>query len=157
MAFEVFTGAGARKQEFISITESKTFGLSRGFLDSYKITKNHRAVILYDGSSKQIGLYFGDDNPKFGLTVRIPNPDHGASILAYKFFDQKKEVDPEVYAGRYSDFSKKPLKDLGINKEGYAFVFTLKERNVEKKKSKEENIQEVDNNNLPININDIPF
>lgn len=126
MAFEIFKETGSRNKEFISITENKAFGLSRAFLNKHNITKNHKAVILYDPEKKQIALHFSQNNPKFGFTVRFTNPKHGAIVIARSFFDLKS-IDLKKYARRYSDFETLKLTDLGLNQEGEAYVITLKE------------------------------
>lgn len=130
MAFEVFTETGARTQEFISITGTKTFGVPRAFLDKRGITSEHKAVILYDAEENKIALHFSDKDPRVGFAVRVTGPKQGAIIAARSFFDIKS-VDVEKYAGRY-DFEKKTLSDLGIDKPGDAYVITLKEKDQKK-------------------------
>lgn len=155
MAFELFTETGARTQEFISITETKTFGLSRAFLDKYDITPDQKAVILYDPETNSIGLSFSDKNPKFGFAIRIPNPKHGGAIVAKSFFEMKG-IDAKLYAGRYSDFTKKSLNSIGIDNHGSVFVFALKERKrVEESDEPALSTDEIDD--TPINLDDIPF
>lgn len=153
MSFELFTETGARTQEFISVTETKTFGLSRAFLDKYGITAEQKAVILYDTDTNSVGLSFSDKNPKFGFAVRIANPKHGGAIVAKSFFEVKG-IDAKKYAGRYSDFSKKPLSSIGIDNQGEVFVFTLKER-VPVEEPDEPPMAAPDDE--PINLDDIPF
>lgn len=150
MAFEIFKETGVRQQEFISVTETKAFGLSRPFIDKYKITKDQKVVILYDPETKQIALHFSENAPKFGLAVRIPNEKHGATIVARSFFDAKG-LDAKEFAGRYDDFVVMTLKDLGIDKDGVAYVLKLK-RN--KPTTKSESVMLDDK---PIDIADIPF
>jgi hypothetical protein len=125
MAFEIFTETGTRTKEFISVTETKAFGLSRAFLDKYKVTGDHKAVILFDADVGKIALHFSTNNPKFGFAVRVSNAKHGATIIAKSFFELKG-IDSRRYAGRYSDFDVVSLADLGQEKEGEAFVITLK-------------------------------
>lgn len=157
MSFEVFTETGTRNKEFISITENKTFGLSRAFVEQHKITKEHKAVLLYDPETNQVGLHFSLEDPKIGFSVRIPNERHGASVIARSFFELKA-IDAKVFAGRYDDFHKTTLKELGLNKNGEAFVLTLK-----KKSLPEESIDSTLNSvalkldDTPINMDDIPF
>lgn len=129
MAFTVFKGAGRRSKIYISITKNKAFGLPRTFLDKYNITKNHKAVILYDKQERKIALTFSSNKPKYGLAVRIPNPKHGATIFAQSFFDDEG-IEAKKYANHYDDFQVTTLKSLGVNSEGTAFVFALKEASV---------------------------
>lgn len=129
MAFEVFTDTGARTREFISITGNKTFGVPRAFLDKQGVTADHKVVILYDAEENKIALHFSEGNPKAGFSVRITGEKHGAIIAARSFFDVKN-INIKKYAGRY-DFEKKTLKQLGMDKEGYAFVIALKEKDTE--------------------------
>ncbi|HVI69634.1 MAG TPA: hypothetical protein VM581_04200 [Magnetospirillaceae bacterium] len=150
MAFEVFKEIGIRQQEFISITETKSFGLSRPFIDKYKITKDHKAVILYDPETKRVALHFSTNGPKFGLAVRIPNAKHGATIVARSFFDTKG-IDARRYSGRYDEFSILSLNELGVDKEGVAYVLQLREN---KSIIKSESVMPDD---APINLADIPF
>jgi len=144
MAFEIFRETGTRTREFISITETKTFGLSRAFLDKHNITSEHKAVIFYDSVAHKIALHFSLNNPKFGFSVRIANKKHGAIIIARSFFDLKN-IDTKKFAGRYSDFEIVTLEDIGQHKPGEAYVITLKE-------SVLDNISDE-----PINLADIPF
>jgi len=127
MAFEIFKETGARTKEFISVTETKSFGLSRAFLDKHGITKNHKAVLFYDPVDNKVALHFSLNNPKFGFSVRIANERHGGIIIARSFFDLKS-IDPRRYAGRYSNFEEVPLTRLGQRKEGTGFVIALKDR-----------------------------
>lgn len=162
MAFEIFTEAGARTKEFISVTETKSFGLSRAFLDKYNVTADQKAVIIYNSETHQIALHFTDNNPKFAFAIRIPNEKHGATIMAKSFFDLKG-LDARQFAGRYSDFEKKSLASLGINdKIGDSFVFTLKERAPEPEVDEllglsTQDVFGEDIDDEPINLDDIPF
>lgn len=125
--FEIFTETRARTKEYISITDNKAFGLPRTFLTNQKVSSEHKCVILYDEESRQIALYFTKLNPKFGLSVRVPNDKHGGMVMARSFFDLKG-IDVTKYAGRYNDFEKKSLKSLGIDKDGDAYVIKLDEQ-----------------------------
>lgn len=127
MAFKVFTDIGTRTKEFISITENKTFGLPRAFLDAHKLTSEHKAVLLYDSEEKKIALHFSLEDTKYGIALRIPNDKHGGAVVAKNFFDIEK-VDSVLYAGRYDDYEIVELRDIGVNRDGKAFVITLKER-----------------------------
>lgn len=157
MAFEVFQSTGTRNKAFISVTENKAFGLSRAFIDKYGITKNHKAIILYDDEANKVGLHFSLNNPKFGLAVRITNEKHGGLVVARSFFDIKS-IDAPKYAQRYADFEVKTLKELGHDKEGQAFVISLKEKNVPVK-----HMETIFNDDTiivdeePINLDEIPF
>lgn len=164
MAFEIFTETGTRTKEFISVTETKSFGLSRAFLDKYGITAEQKAVVLYDSETNQVALHFTDKEPKFAFAIRISNEKHGATIMAKSFFELKG-LDAKLYAGRYSDFEKKSLASLGItDKVGYAFVFALKERAPEPE-ADEPSAQHaahtadvvIEDSDEPINLDDIPF
>lgn len=154
MAFEVFQETGTRNKEFISVTENKTFGLSRAFVNKQGITKNHKAVILYDKEQNKIGLHFSDSDPKIGLTVRMSHPKHGAIIGARSFFDLKN-IDTRKYARRYDDFEKNKLRDLGIDKDGYAYVIALKPKSPSISPVEDIVIEDIDDE--PINLDDIPF
>jgi hypothetical protein len=159
MAFEVFKETGTRTKEFISVTETKAFGLSRAFLDKHGITNDHKAVILYDAEAGKIALHFSIHNPKFGFSVRISNPKHGATIIARSFFELKG-IDAKKYAGRYGDFEIVDLADIGQNKDGQAFVITLKEQNnsQESENARPQNDVVIDDiGDEPINLDDIPF
>jgi len=123
MAFEIFKDTGARTREFISITETKTFGVPRAFLDKHRITSDYKVIVLFDKETNQIALHFIDSDTKIGFAVRPTGERQGAIIAARSFFDIKG-IDVKRYAGRY-DFETKTLKDLGINKEGEAYVITL--------------------------------
>jgi hypothetical protein len=148
MPFKVFTDIGTRTKEFISITENKTFGLPRAFLDANNITSEHKAVLLYDADAKKIAIHFSLEETKYGISVRIPNIKHGGSIVAKNFFDIEK-VDPYLYAGRYDNYEIVELRDIGINRDGKAFVITLKERQVEE--------SEGTYDDEPIDLSSIPF
>lgn len=159
MSFEVFQSTGTRNKAFISVTENRAFGLSRAFIDKYGITKNHKAVILYDDEENKVALHFSLNNPKFGFAVRITNEKHGGIVVARSFFDLKS-IDCQKYASRYDDFIVTTLKDLGIpDKEGQVFVITLKEKAVKETKATSElsEVPEIANLDEPINLDDIPF
>jgi hypothetical protein len=158
MAFEIFMETGTRTKEFISITETKAFGLSRAFLDKHSITANHKAVLFYDPDTKKVALHFSENNPKFGFSVRVSNEKHGATIIARSFFDLKS-IDSKRYAGRYSDFEVVQLPDIGQDKEGVAYVITLKEKPVAVPKTEVEDdyVEVEDVSKEPINLDDIPF
>jgi hypothetical protein len=165
MAFEIFTETGTRSKEFISVTETKSFGLSRAFLDKYDVTADKKAVILYDPESNQVALHFTDNDPKFAFSIRTSNEKHGATIMAKSFFELKG-LDVKRYAGRYSDFYKKSLAELGINdKAGYAFVFALKEREPAPEAEEPDFQHRTPNDDVviddiddePINLDEIPF
>lgn len=150
MAFEIFKETGARTKEFISVTEKQAFGMSRAFLDHYKITTEHKAIILYDPDTNSVGLYFSLNEPKHGFSVRIPNEKHGAAIVAKSFFEVKG-IDAKRYAGRYNDFKRVPLSDLGFEAPGNAYVFTLKEAPAAEEPKQEEPTPVV------VDLRDIPF
>jgi hypothetical protein len=160
VSFEIFTETGSRTKEFISVTETKAFGLSRAFLDKHKITGDHKAVILYDVDTHQVALSFTLKNPKFGFSVRISNEKHGATIIARSFFDLKN-IDAVKYAGRYDDFKVVPLIELGISSEDSAYVIDLKERETVKKgepgPARVDNVVVEGIGDEPINLDDIPF
>lgn len=129
MAFEVFKETGTRTREFISITETKTFGVPRAFLDKHGITAQHKAVILYDTDENKVALHFSTKDTKIAFAVRITGEKQGAIIAARSFFDVKG-IDVKKYAGRY-EFEKKSLSELGVNSPGEAFVITLKEKPID--------------------------
>lgn len=160
MAFEIFKETGTRTREFISVTETKAFGLSRAFLDKHDITSDHKAVIFYDPETNRVALHFSENNPKFGFAVRIANEKHGATIMAKSFFDLKG-LDSKRYAGRYGEFEKMKLADIGItDKQGDVFVVSLKEREPESEQISPESTDDVvvdDAADQPINLEDIPF
>lgn len=124
MAFEVFTETGARSAEFISINETQAFGFSRAFLDAYGVTREHKAVIMFDEEQNKIALQFTEEKVKFGFTVQISNERHGGIVKAKSFFDRKK-IDAAKYARRYQDFEVVDISSLGIEGEGKAFVIDL--------------------------------
>lgn len=126
MSFVIFEDTRSRFGEFISITDNKSFGLPRTFLNSQGITSSHKAVILYDEDEKKIALAFSLKNPPYGLTVRIPNDKQGGMVVAKSFFESKK-IDSKKYSGRY-DFEKTSLRKLGLDKDNDAYVITLKEK-----------------------------
>lgn len=145
MGFKEFTETGSRNKEFISITENKTFGLSRNFLNTYHINTYHKAVIYYDAEAKKIALYFSVFDPKNGMAVRIPDPRYGGTIIAKSFFDTEK-IDTKIYGGRYENIEQVRLHDLGISGIGEAFVITLKEKPL---------FDDIDDR--PIKLSEIPF
>lgn len=151
MSFEVFTEAGARTKEYISITENKTFGLPRPFINKQRITKDQKCVILYDDDQKEIALHFTNLNPKFGLSVRIPNDTQGGTVVARSFFDLKN-IDVSKYAQRY-EFRKVSLRELGQDKDGDAYVIKLMAR----KNDKRSNVTVGENTKKEIIIDDLPF
>lgn len=130
MAFEVFQAAGTRHKSFISVTENKTFGLSRAFIDKHGVKKEHRAVVLYDPEANQVALHFTLNNPSFSYGVQIGNERHGAIIAARNFFDIKG-LDAKLYAGRYDDYQELDLRSLGLDKDGKAYVLTLRRSSVQ--------------------------
>lgn len=160
MAFEIFKETGTRTKEFISVTERKSFGLSRAFLDKHEITAEHKAVIFYDPESKKVALHFSLNNPKFGFAVRIANPKHGATIVAKSFFEIKA-IDAKLYAGRYSDIDVLSLTEIGQDQPGKAFVLALKERldEADPWNAGGSTTEVVDDlfGDKPINLDDIPF
>lgn len=165
MAFEVFQETGTRNREFISVTETKAFGLSRAFLNKHDITTAHKAVILYDPDTRQVALHFSLNDPRFGFSVRIPNKKHGGTIIARSFFDLKG-INPKDYAGRYGDFKIVPLRELGQDQRGDAFVITLKEQQPESEPEavstpaaarRMDDVIIEDIGDEPINLDDIPF
>lgn len=124
MAFEIFTETRARSAEFISINETQAFGFSRAFLDAYGITKDHKAVILFDEENGKLALHFKKGEVKYGFSVQINNEKHGGIVKAKSFFDRKK-IDAAKYARRYPDFEVASVRSLGLDGEGEAFVITL--------------------------------
>jgi len=144
MPFQEFTQIGSRNKEFISITENKTFGLSRNFLNTYHINSYHKAIIFYDADEKKIAINFSVFDPKNGLSVRVPDSRYGGTIVAKSFFDAMK-IDTKLYAGRYDAFEEVSLRKLGIDGLGNAFVITLKEKELEIEDDK------------PIDLSQIPF
>lgn len=153
MAFVVFEDTRSRTKEFISITDNKTFGLPRTFLNNHQITSMHKAVILYDEDKMKVALHFTLTEPKVGLTVRIPNEKQGGMIVARSFFDAKA-IDVKKYSQRY-DFEKVSLQSLGINKFGEAFVITLAEKKPAEPTPQDIGIDDFDDK--PIDLSEIPF
>jgi hypothetical protein len=162
MAFEIFRETGTRTKEFISVTETKAFGLSRAFLDKHGISSDHKAVIIYDPDTNRVALHFSKNDPKFGFAIRVPNEKHGATIMAKSFFDLKG-IDAKRYAGRYSDLEKLHLSDIGItDKHGDVYVIALKERDDELEPKSNNTVSNddiviEDIGDEPINLDDIPF
>jgi hypothetical protein len=128
MAFEIFTETRARSAEFISINETQAFGFSRAFLDAYGITKDHKAIILFDDEQNKIALHFTKEDVKFGFSVQANNEKHGGIVKAKSFFDRKR-IDAAKYARRYQDFEVVDIASLGIDGKGEAFVLSLEETN----------------------------
>lgn len=159
MSFEIFQSTGTRNKAFISVTENRAFGLSRAFIDKYGITKNHKAVILYDDEENKVALHFSLNNPKFGFAVRITNEKHGGIVVARSFFDLKS-IDCQKYSSRYDDFEITTLKEIGIpDKDGQVFVITLKDKTARQSTASQEsmNNEPATPDDEPINLNDIPF
>jgi len=165
MAFEIFRETGTRTKEFISVTETKAFGLSRAFLDKHGVTGDHKAVIFYDPDTNKVALHFSLNNPKFGFAVRIANEKHGATIIAKSFFDLKG-IDAKRYSGRYSDFEVLSLSAIGQEQNGDVYVVELKERALEPKiapdletrpQREPRHVIIDDIPDEPINLDDIPF
>ncbi len=155
MPFEIFKDVGVRTKEYISITENKAFGLPRAFIGKQNITSQHKAILLYDRENQKIALHFTLADAKYGLKVRIPNDTQGGVIVANSFFDIKN-IDTSKYSGRYDNFEKVPLRILGINSEGDAYVIQLKEKEF----TKEPDTTDTDNTSEDegkINLGDIPF
>lgn len=140
MAFEVFTDTGVRTKEYISITENRAFGFPRPFIDKQGITNDQKCIILYDDTSNEIALHFSNLNPKFGLAVQIPNDKQGGMVSARTFFNVKG-INASKYAGRYEDFRKLPLRSLGLDKDGDAYVIKLVDKSKRKPIAKEEPVQ----------------
>ena len=153
MAFQVFKETGARPKEFISVTEKQAFGMSRAFLDKYGITSDHKAVILYDEDEKKVALHFSTNDPKFGFSVRISNPKHGAIVVAKSFFE-RKHINASTYAGRYGDYEVVNLREIGMDKDGDAYVIALRETEPVEKETDDEPIV---NSNSPWSVSDLPF
>ncbi|MDB5186880.1 MAG: hypothetical protein JWM07_352 [Candidatus Saccharibacteria bacterium] len=148
MAFKVFTDIGSRSKEFISITENKTFGLSRAFLDAHHIGTSHKAVILYDSETKRIALHFSLLEPRHGVAIRIPDARYGGTIVAKSFFDVER-IDTKIYGGRYDKYDKVPLRELGVTNVGDAFVITLRERAPEPVTEEEDDDSSFDFSKIP--------
>jgi hypothetical protein len=152
MAFELFKQVGVRTKEYISVTENKTFGLPRTFIDRRGITPSHKAVLFYDLEAKKIAV-------KYGLKVRLPKDNQGAVIIAGSFFDVNG-IDAAKYSGKYDGFEVMPLKDLGLgfDRQGDAYVITLKVKEakpvMQYEPSPEISISVPDE---PLNLDDIPF
>lgn len=124
MAFKVFTETRVRNSRFISINETKAFGFSRAFLDAYGITKQHKAVIMYDEENNKIALNFTTMDTPVGFSVQMNNEKHGGIVKAKSFFEHEK-INVSQYARRYHDFEQVDLKSLGIDEGGTAFVISL--------------------------------
>jgi hypothetical protein len=125
MAFQIFTDTRSRSAEFISLNESQAFGFSRSFLDKHGITKEHKAVIMYDADENKIAIQFVAENVKHGFAVQINSEKHGAIVKAKSFFD-RMNIDAGLYSRRYNDFERVRVKDLGIDQDGEAFVIQLR-------------------------------
>ena len=156
MAFEVFKETGTRTKVFISVTERKSFGLSRAFLDKHHISKDQKAVILFDKDTNRFALHFSSNNPDFGFAIRIANEKHGAAVVAKSFFDLK-QIDVKRYAGRYSEYEVLDLKSLGIDKDGTAYVIQLKESPDKTGPEVDESDDELQVDDEPIDLSNIPF
>lgn len=152
MSFSIFEDTRARTKEYISVTENNTFGLPRTFIDKQGITPEHKAVILYDPDEMKIALHFTLLETKFGIAVRIPNNTQGGMIAAKAFFELKS-INTKIYSGRYSDFEVIPLRNLGFDKPGNAYVIKL----VQKQQKMPSSIDIEDIGDEPINLDDIPF
>lgn len=160
MAFEIFQEVGTRTKEYISITDNKNFGLPRTFLNKQGITTAHSAVLMYDKDAGKIAIYFTDTEPapKFAIKVRIPNDTQGGLLAARSFFDLK-DIDVSKYSGRYDDFEKIPLKDLGVgvDKEDTAYVLTLKEKTAEEAREQADENEQEQQEEKQNNTHDVPF
>lgn len=155
MAFEVFTGAGTKNRDFISVTLSKSFGFPRSFIDNNHIKDNSKVVVLFDPEEKKIALYFSDKNPKFGYSFRrSKNPKHGGTVIAHSFFDSK-HIDTSRYAQRY-DYEKVQMSELGYpEQQGSAYVIELTPAEQPAKTRSMNAVNEIVDE--PINLDDIPF
>lgn len=132
MAFELYKGAGKqrRTKQYISVTANETFGLPRPFLDANEITEDMRVVLLYDQAARRVAIKFTDKAPDFSYKLRFSGGESSGAVIAAKefFFDMK--LDATKFRGRYYDFEKIRMAELGSNfsgVEGEAFVVTLKE------------------------------
>lgn len=145
----MFTEVGSRNKEFISITPNKTFGLSRHFLQSHNITANHNVVLYYDAEEKKIAFYFSMFKPKNGISVRIPDPRYGATIVSKSFFDLQ-QIDVDLYSGRYDEIDSIKPSLLGADDiAGDAFVITLKaKKDLTKDKTSIETREDNENDDL---------
>lgn len=110
-------------------------------------------MILFDEEENKIALHFTLNDPKFGLAVRIPNDQQGGMVVARSFFDLKN-IDVKKYSRRY-DFDKVDLRNLGIDKDGSAYVITLTEKQNEQ--PSEQNLEFEPDDAKPIDLSEIPF
>ncbi|RYF28918.1 MAG: hypothetical protein EOO17_03460 [Chloroflexi bacterium] len=151
----MFTETGSRNKEFISITSNKTFGLSRNFLDANKIGQHHKAVLYYDSEEKKVAFYFSMFETKNGLTIRVPDPRYGGTIVAKSFFDLNK-IDTAIYGGRYDDVEEIDPGLLGASDiGGEAFVITLKAKEVAVKEAEPKDPWM--NDDGTVDLSQIPF
>ena len=112
--------------EVISITRSKTFGLSKGFCRKYGIGRWSYAVVYFDAYRERIALRFTDSRSHPGSFALSKAPTGGITIRANGFFG-RYDIDVQRHARRYK-VQRHNSRALDIDEDGDSFVIQLRGR-----------------------------
>lgn len=121
------TATGKRFEDRITVTRSRAIGLPTQFFTDNKIGDYKFAVLFYDKGSMAVGISFTNDADTEGkIAISRNNQGYGGHILATSFFKANR-INVKKFSGRY-DYEKKPLRDLGMDKDGEMFIIQLTEK-----------------------------
>lgn len=131
LKLEEFSGFGTRTGRTISITRSKSFGVSPGFYKENELDCFAYVKLYYDREKQIIGIKFLTEEEQgeggaFRLVKYNTNEKTGASVLARSFFGHYG-IETDKYRGKYTPEKK--------NIEGVGEVFLLMLKNKEQKES----------------------
>lgn len=125
--FVQHVATGKRFEDRITVTRSRSIGLPTQFFADNKVKDFKYALLFYDKSRMAVGIVFTNDEDAQGkISITRNKQGYGGHILATSFFKANR-INVKKFAGRY-DYEKKPIRELGIDKDWEMFIIELKEK-----------------------------
>lgn len=124
--FVQHVATGKRFEDRITVTRSRSIGLPTQFFTDNKVGDFKYALLYFDKQRNAIGIVFTNEETPGKIGITRNSKGYGGHILATSFFKANR-INTKKFAGRY-DYDKKPLRELGIDKDGEMFIIELKEK-----------------------------
>jgi hypothetical protein len=124
--FSKHTQVGKRFENRITVTGTRHIGLPTQFYKDNNLDGFVYAVLFYDKKNNVVGIKFTNTKEEGAIAIAKNNQGYGGYISGTSFFKANR-INAKKYANRY-DYTKTPLRDVGIEEDGELFMFELKEK-----------------------------
>lgn len=129
--FNKFTDVGKRFEDKISVTRNRAIGLPTQFYKQNNVGDYKYGVLFYDEMKNAIGIKFTNDDNEEGKISINHSGKYGGHLLAQSFFKANR-INTKRFSGRY-EYTKRELRSLGIEEDGYMYIIELVDNKQEEK------------------------